>query len=97
MGRHRARFGGDQFIRKAAAGNLTTNDLQRLVDLLGDPDPANRDQAGKVLMAQRESAVPLLIQAVGNAYLGMRISAAELLQHLAPDIRGLIPGGRRRK
>ena len=79
-----AQLGG--FVKKAAADNLTTNDLQQLVDLLGDPDPANREQVGKILLAQREQAVPLLIEAAGNPYLGVRISAADLLSQLAPDI-----------
>ncbi|MGA9451070.1 MAG: HEAT repeat domain-containing protein [Verrucomicrobiia bacterium] len=81
----------DEFIKKAAADNLTTNDLQRLVGLLGDTDPANREQAGKILLAQREQAVPSLIEAVGNRYLGVRISATELLQQLAPDITPVDP------
>lgn len=81
----------DEFIKKAAADNLKTNDLQRLVDLLGDPDPANREQASKILLAQREQSVPMLIAAVDNPYLGVRISAAELLQQLAPALAPIDP------
>jgi thioredoxin 1 len=79
-----AQFAG--LIQRAAADNLGTNDLQRLVDLLGDADPANREQAGKILLARRESAVPPLIAAVGNPYLGVRIAAGELLQRMAPNL-----------
>ena len=81
----------DEFLKKAAEEDLTTNDLQRLVALLGDPDPANREQAGRILLAQRERAVPLLIAAVGNPYLGMRIGASELLQRLAPNLEPVDP------
>jgi HEAT repeat protein/thioredoxin-related protein len=81
----------DEFIRKAAADNLNTNDIQRLVDLLGDPDPANRGRAGKILLAQRDLAVPPLIEAVDHPYLGVRISASELLQRLASDIAPIDP------
>src|ERR1017187_2276543 len=62
----------NEFIQKAAADNLGTNEIQKLVDLLGDADPANREQAGKILLAQRENAVPSLIEAVGSSYLGER-------------------------
>ncbi len=81
----------DEFVKKAAADNLGTNDFQRLVELLGDADPANRGQAGKILLAQREQAVPPLIEAVGNPYLGVRISASELLERLAPGITPIDP------
>jgi len=75
----------NDFIKKATADSLGTNEIRQLVDLLGDADPANRDQAGKLLLAQRTNAVPSLIAAVGHPYLGVRIGASELLQRLAPD------------
>lgn len=78
-----AQFG--ELIKQAAADNLGTNEIQKLVDLLGDADPANRDQAGKILLGQRERAMPPLIEAAGNGYLGTRIAATELLQRLAPN------------
>jgi HEAT repeat protein len=81
----------DELIKKSAADNLGTNDLQRLVELLGDADPANRDQAGKILLAQRENAIPALILAVGNPYLGERIGAGDLLPRLAPDLNPIDP------
>jgi len=74
------------FVQKAAADRLGTNDLQRLVELLGEPDPADRESAAKILLAQREPAVPLLIEAVGHPYLGERIAANELLLRLAPGL-----------
>ena len=81
----------DEFIRKAAAENIGTNEIQKLIELLGDADPANREQAEKILFAQRENAVLQLIEAVGNSYLGVRISAGEVLQRLAPNIAPVDP------
>ena len=81
----------DALIKQAAAGDLGTNEIRRLVDLLGDPDPANREAAVKLLLAQRENAVPPLIAAVGNPYLGERIAAGEALQRLAPDLTPVDP------
>lgn len=81
----------NQYIKKAAADNLSAEDLTNLVDLLGNANPANREQAGKLLMAQRERVMPLLIRAVGNSYLGIRISASELLRQLDPDINPIDP------
>lgn len=85
----------DEFLKLAAADNIGTNEIQRLVDLLGDADPANREQAGKILLAQRENAVPQIIEAVGNPYLGVRIATSELLQRLAPDSTPVTRGSRR--
>jgi HEAT repeat protein/thiol-disulfide isomerase/thioredoxin len=81
----------NEFIKRAAADELGTNDIQQLVDWLDDPDPANREQAGKILLAQREKVVPPLIEAVGHPYLGERIGASELLQRLAPDLTPIDP------
>jgi thioredoxin 1 len=74
----------NEFFKQAAAANLGTNEIQKLIELLGDADPANRDQAGKILLGQRENAMAPLIEAAGNPYLGIRISACELLHRLAP-------------
>jgi HEAT repeat protein/thiol-disulfide isomerase/thioredoxin len=81
----------DEFIKKAAGEGLNTNDLQRLVALLGDADPADRVAAEKLVLEQREDAMPVLIGAVGDAYLGTRISAIDLLQQLAPNAPALDP------
>jgi HEAT repeat protein/thiol-disulfide isomerase/thioredoxin len=75
----------DEFIKKSEGEGLNTNDLQRLVALLGDADPADRSAAVPLVLAQRELAVPVLIAAVGDSYLGTRISASDLLQQLAPE------------
>jgi thioredoxin 1 len=75
----------DEFARKAATDSLTTNDLQRLVELLGETDPTDRAGAARILFSQREQAIPPLIDAVGHPYLGVRIAASELLQRLASD------------
>jgi HEAT repeat protein/thiol-disulfide isomerase/thioredoxin len=81
----------DEYVKKAAADNLTTNDLQHLVEMLGEPDPADRAGISAILMAQRDQAVPGLIDGVTNPYLGVRIAAAELLQRLAPAIAPIDP------
>jgi HEAT repeat protein/thiol-disulfide isomerase/thioredoxin len=81
----------NELIKKASGADLGTNEIHQLVDYLGDADPANRDQAAKLLLEQREKAVPLLIEAVGNPYLGERIGAGDLLQHLAPNLPPIEP------
>jgi HEAT repeat protein/thioredoxin-related protein len=81
----------DEFIKQAAADNLGTNEIQKLVELLGETDPANRESAGKILLAQREQAVPSLIEAVGHPYLGVRIASSELLQRLAQNLSPIDP------
>jgi HEAT repeat protein len=73
-----------EFIDKTAAGGLDTNGLARLVVMLGEAEPADRDAAANLLGAQREEAVAPLIEAVTNSYLGVRIAAGELLHTLAP-------------
>lgn len=74
----------DEFVTKAAVDRLTAVDLKRLVALLDESDPAERAAAGRLLLAQREAAVPLLLEAVADTYLGRRIAASELLRRLAP-------------
>jgi len=74
-----------EFITKAAGGGLDTNDLARLVVMLGEPEPADRAAAAKLLSEQREEAIVPLIEAVTNSYLGVRIAAGELLHTMAPD------------
>jgi thiol-disulfide isomerase/thioredoxin len=56
----------NEFIRKSAAADLGTNEIRQLVDWLADPSPANRAEAGKLLLEQRERAVPPLIEAAGD-------------------------------
>jgi len=75
----------DALVAKASGAGLDTNDLVRLIAQLGEPDPGDRASASKLLLAQREQAVPTLIEAVADPYLGVRIGASELLQRLAPD------------
>ncbi len=72
-----------EFFAKADA--LETNDLARLVELLGERNPADRESAARLLSAQREQAVLPLIEAVTNSYLGVRIAASEVLHELAPE------------
>ena len=81
----------EQFMKKAASTGLTTNDLQRLVALLGAPGPADREGAAKILAAQREQALPTLIEAVEDPLLGVRIGAGEFLERLVPDIVSIDP------
>ena len=81
----------DPYLKKAAADSLTTNDLRQLVEMLGEPDPADRAGLAGILLAQREQAVPWLIDAVNNPYLGVRIGAADVLQRLAPGVAAIDP------
>lgn len=74
-----------EFTRKAATDGLDTNDFKRLVAMLGDPDPSERVSVTKFLTAQREAAVPWLIDAVADPYLGVRVSASDLLQRMATN------------
>jgi HEAT repeat protein/thioredoxin-like negative regulator of GroEL len=80
-----------EFIKKAAAAELDTNDIAKLVILLGEPEPADREAASKLLGEQRELAVLPLIEAMTNSYLGVRIGACELLHKLAPDAAQVNP------
>jgi len=80
-----------EYARKAAADELTTNDLCQLVDMLGEADPADRAAAAKILLGQREAVVPVLIDAIHHPYLGVRLAAADLLQRLAPDVMAIDP------
>jgi HEAT repeat protein len=79
------------FIAKAAADQLETNDLARLIELLGETSPADRDAAARILIEQREQAMPFLIEATTNSYLGVRIAASEALHKLAPEVASLDP------
>ena len=81
----------NEFLKQAATDTVSTNDIQHLVDLLGEPDPADRERAGGILVAQRDQAVSPLIEAVEHPYLGVRIAASELLQRLAPDAVSVDP------
>lgn len=80
-----------EFIAKAAADRLDTNDLARLVAMLGEPEPADREAVAKLLGEQREEAVVPLIEAVTNSCLGVRIAAGELLHTMAPDAAVIDP------
>lgn len=63
---------------------IGTNELQQLIGFLANPDPAIRSSAARVLVAQREAAMPALIEAAGDVYLGTRIAAGEIIESLAP-------------
>ena len=80
-----------EFAARAAAGRLGPEDMNKLIFLLGEPDPADRDAAGQLLASLHERAMPPLIQAVTNSYLGVRIATAELLRDLAPDCPPIDP------
>jgi HEAT repeat protein len=68
----------------AETRELATNELRQLVVFLGNPDPAVRGNATRALASQREAAMPALIAAAGDAYLGTRIAAGDLIENLAP-------------
>jgi HEAT repeat protein len=76
------------FADRASADRLSTNDIAALLVLLGHSDPAERETASTLLAARREAAVPDLINALTNQYLGVRIGACETLARLAPAQAG---------
>jgi len=71
-------------ISRKAADGLEPAEIVKLVGMLDNPDPGERGAIGKIILGQREPAVPALIDAVTNEYLGIRIAAIELLHKLAP-------------
>lgn len=75
----------DALAKKAAGDGLDTNDFKTLIAGLGEPDPAERAGAVRLLTAARESAVPPLIEAVVDPYLGVRVGASDLLSRLATN------------
>lgn len=81
----------DALSAKGSLGRLETNELRQVMLLLGSPDPAVRNQAGRVLASMREEAVPPLIDALADPYLGTRIAAFELLRGMAPDVPAVDP------
>ena len=70
--------------RKAAGDALDPADVARLAGMLAEADPAERAVVSRLLLGQREQAMPVLLDAVTNAYLGTRIAAGEMLHKLAP-------------
>ena len=52
--------------------------------MLEESDPAEHAVVSRLLLSQREQAMPVLLDAVTNAYLGTRIAASEMLHQLAP-------------
>jgi HEAT repeat protein len=75
----------DDLARKASRVGLDTNDFKLLITALGEPDPAERAGVARLLIAAREAAVPLLIEAVADPYLGVRVGAGDLLSRLAAN------------
>jgi HEAT repeat protein len=80
-----------ELLAKAAADQLDTNDLTRLVGMLGEPNPADREAVVKLLVEQREEAVLPLLEALTNSYLGVRIAASEALNQLTAKTASLDP------
>jgi thioredoxin 1 len=80
-----------EFVKKSAADGLDSADLTKLAMLLGDTDPAERSAAAKLLRAEREKAFPVLLETATDAYLGVRIGSADVLQQLAPEAPALDP------
>jgi thioredoxin 1 len=80
-----------QALVKKAEDGLDAAYLAKLIEMLDRPDPADRAAVSKLILAQRETSVPLLIQAVTNTYLGIRIAACDLLKKLSPDSPAVDP------
>ena len=81
----------EDFVNKAAVGNVGDEDLKKLVTMLDRSDPGERSSIAKIILGQRESAVPLLIEAITNSYLGVRIAASELFVKLTSKSFGIDP------
>jgi HEAT repeat protein/thioredoxin-related protein len=81
----------DSFLTKAAGPGLGSNDLVQLTSMLGESEPGERTGAERLLLAQREKAVPVLIAALQDPYLGQRIGASDALQRLIPDAPSIDP------
>lgn len=75
----------DALAKKASGQGLDTNDFKTLIAALGDSDPAERAGVARLLIAAREAAVPPLIEAVADPYLGVRVGAGDLLSRLATN------------
>ena len=75
----------DALAKKASGEGLDTNDFKTLIAALGDPDPAERAGVARLLIAARETAVPPLIEAVADPYLGVRVGAGDLLSRIATN------------
>jgi len=75
----------DALARKASGEGLDTNDFNVLIAALGDPDPGERAGVARLLTAAREAAVPPLIEAAADPYLGVRLGASDLLNRLATN------------
>lgn len=71
----------DPARKVAAPGSAETADL---VSLLADRDPRVREAAAKAI-ADRADAVPLLLEALSQDYLGARIAAYHVLRERAPN------------
>jgi|GEM_PF-1976135 len=65
--------------------------LPELIQCLGDRDPAQRSRVIRHVLQRREAAVPYLLQAAEDPYLGVRVGACEVLKKLAPDAPAIDP------
>ena len=52
----------------------------RVLEFLAHRDPGLRAEVSRLLLADREKAVPLLVEALVHPYLGVRIAAGDLLR-----------------
>ncbi|MBI2191272.1 MAG: HEAT repeat domain-containing protein [Planctomycetes bacterium] len=76
-------------VREAVRGPASAELLDRLARALGDPRPADRARAQSALLEEGTRAMPVLIEAAGHPYLGVRIAAAEMLAKLAGETPGI--------
>ncbi|HUR56802.1 MAG TPA: HEAT repeat domain-containing protein, partial [Opitutaceae bacterium] len=81
----------NEFIARAAADRISEPDVRKLVAMLGASDPGERVAAAKIIAGQRELAIPALVEALADRYLGVRIGASDLLRKLAPEAPVLDP------
>jgi len=70
--------------QKSRHGTLAASDLKEAVRLLGARDPARRMQARKLLLAHIDLAIPEILKATDDPYLGNRVGAMDFLLEVVP-------------
>ncbi len=73
------------------AATASAEDFRAMAALLGERDPVGRGRAVAFFLAAREEGVPYLIEGLGDAYLGVRVGASEVVARLAPTAPAIDP------
>jgi HEAT repeat protein/thiol-disulfide isomerase/thioredoxin len=78
-------------VRRARDGALTDAEIGEATRRLSAPDPALRATGLAFFLALEAKAVPTLLQAAADPYLGVRLSAVEVLERFAPEAPAVDP------